>query len=256
VLYFRLGYDDIRLLLSQLMDGYSDILDMAVGKYKRSGGRKGTVKANRSKSGDEKQQKAIDDLYNKQFKNYFEAENAVLELPSGIEYDEKTGDGSKKSTSEINDIQGIIKEAVAAVAHALRMPPALLQGDISDISSLTDNYLTFCIDPLVDLLQTEIIRKRYGKAAFLANTYLKIDTTCIRHIDIFSVAEQADKLIADSIYNVDELRIKLGDAPLNTWWSKKYRMTKNYADVESTEGGGTNETDKNNLGGDNAGGSA
>jgi HK97 family phage portal protein len=256
VLYFRLGYDDIRLLLSQLMDGYSDILDMAVGKYKRSGGRKGIVKVNRPRTGDAKQKEELDNLFDVEFKKYFNAENAVLPLPNGIEYDEKTGDGSKKSTSEINDIQGITKEAIARVAQAFNMPPALLQGDITDIKTITDNYLTFCIDPLVDMIQTEIIRKRYGKDAFFANTYLKIDTTCIRHIDIFSVAIQADKLIADSIYNVDELRIKLGDAPLNTWWSKKYRITKNYADVESAEGGGTNETDKNNLGGENGSGSA
>jgi HK97 family phage portal protein len=254
VLYFRLNYHDIRLFLSQLMSGYSDILDMAVGKYKRSGGRKGIVKGNRTRTGDKKQREEIDNLFNNQFKNYFEAENAVVELPSGLEYSEQTGDGSKKSTSEVADIQGITKEAIARVAQAVSMPPALLQGDIADVSTVTDNYLTFCIDPLLDLIETEIIRKRYGKAAFLANTYLRIDTTCIRHIDIFSIAEQANKLIADGVYSVDEIRQKIGDTPLNTWWSKKHWMTSNYADITKT-GGETNETNTDNLGGQDGSGS-
>ena len=262
VLYLKLGYDDIRVLLSQLMEGYGNLLDMAVGKYKRSGGRKGTVKIGKPRTGDENYQKQIDDMFNKQFKTYFDAENALVNLPNGVEYDEKSGDGSKKSTSEINDIQGITKEAIARVAQAFRMPPALLQGDIADVSTITDNLLTFCIDPLADQLQAEINRKRYGKKAYLGGTFLSIDTTCIKHIDIFSIADQADKLISDSIYNVDEIRQKIGDTPLNTWWSKQYVRTKNYGVIPDKKpdnpktGGETDETDQNNLGSKNAGGSA
>ncbi len=73
-----------------------------------------------------------------------------------LTYEEITGEGSKKSTSEVNDIANITKEAFARVAQAFRIPPALLQGDIADISKLMDELLTVCIDPLVDLIQTEI----------------------------------------------------------------------------------------------------
>ena len=246
VLYYKLNNRNIRALLSELMDGYSQLLDMAVGKYKRAGGRKGKAKINRTKSGDPEYEKKIDDLFNKQFRNYFNSENAVINLPNGVEYDEIAGEGSKKSTSEVNDIANLTKEAMSRVAQAFRIPPALLQGDIADVDKLIDETLTFCIDPLVDLIQTENNRKRYGKAAFLAGTYMRIDTTCIKHIDIFDVAEAADKLISDRIYNVDEIRKKLGDAPLNTWWSKQYVMTKNLESVPD------NKPAKNNGGGNSA----
>ena len=245
VLYFRLNNRNIRALLSGVMAGYSQLLSMAMGKYKRAGGRKGTAEVNKTKTGDEKEQKRIDDLFSKQFKAYFEAENAVVTLPNGVKYNEITGEGSKKSTSEVNDIANITKEAFARVAQAFRIPPALLQGDIADISKLMDELLTVCIDPIVDLLQTEINRKRYGKTAYLAGTYLRIDTTCIKHIDIFDVAAEADKLISDSLYSVDELRGKIGDAPLNTWWSKGYGRTANYnwlADQPPANGGENSET--------------
>ena len=250
VLYFKLNNQNIRALLSGLMAGYAQLLDMAIGKYKRAGGRKGTAKINKTKSGDTDYDKKIDDFFNHRMKSYFENENAVAVMPNGVEYTEIGGDGSKKSTSEINDISGLTKEAMARVAQAFRIPPALLQGDLADVEKLIDQLLTFCIDPLVDLIETEINRKRYGKAAFLSGSKLKIDTTCIKHIDIFGVAEQADKLISDGIYSVDELRVKLGDLPLNTWWSKQHVRTKNYEPLaakepppDSTAGGETeNET--------------
>ena len=217
------------------MNGYSELLDMAIGKYKRSGGRKGIAKIGKTFSGRKDYQEQMKDIFGKRFKSYFENENAVVPLMEGIDYQEITGEGSKKTSSEIVDIASITKEAMARVAQAFRIPPALLQGDIADVENVTDNLLTFCIDTLVDMIQTEINRKRYGKAAFLSGSFLRIDTTCIKHVDIFSIADKADKLISDGMYSIDELREKLGDMALNTWWSKKHWMTKNYSDIAAVE---------------------
>lgn len=235
VLYFKLSNTDIRQLLSNLIKGYNNLLNMAIGKYKRSGGRKGIVKLNKSPSGDKEFQKKADDLFNNRFKSYFEAENAVLQLPNGIEYDESEGEASKKSISEIVDISNITKEAFERVAQTFKIPPALLRGDIADVGKITDNFLTFCIDPIVSMIGEENTRKRYGKQAFSQGSYLRIDTTCVKHIDIFSISEAFDKLIASGGYSIDELRIKTGNSPLNTEWSKKHWITKNYADIENIE---------------------
>jgi len=237
VLYFKLGSDDIRKLLSRLIKGYNNLLNMAIAKYKRSGGRKGIAKVDKAPSGDGDYQKKIDDLFNNRFKSYFEAENSVLHLPKGVEYNEQNGEGNKKSTSEIVDIQNLTKEVFERVAQAVKIPPALLRGDIADVDKITDNYLTFCIDPLADIIEEEITRKRYGKSAFISGSYLSVDTTCIKHIDLFSISTAFDKLIASGGYSIDELRIKAGDIPLNTPWSKKHWMTKNYEDIENLKGG-------------------
>lgn len=239
VMYFKLNSKDIKALLSNLIEDYSRLLDMAIGKYKRAGGRKGVVKADKLKTGDKEQDKKMDDLFNLQFKRYFQNENAIVNLPKGVEYTEMNGEGSKKSTSEVADIVNITKEVISRVAQAFRMPPTILQGDIADVGKIIDQMLTFCLDPIFDLVQTEINRKRYGKVAYLSGTYLKIDTTCIKHIDIFDIAVQADKLISDGLYSIDELRNKLKDMPLNTWWSKKHWITKNYSDLETVGGGET-----------------
>lgn len=241
VLYFKLENQNVRILLSNLLKGYNELLNMAIGKYKRSGGRKGILDIDGTATGNQDFQNKFDDLMNNRFSKYFEAENAVLPLHKGFNYQEQNGEGNKKSTSEMVDISSITKEAFERVAQAFKIPPAVLRGDIADIEKLTNNLLTFCIDPITDMISEEVTRKRYGKNAFQKGSYLRVDTTCIKHIDIFSISQAFDKLVASGGYSIDELREKAGDTPLNTVWSKKHWMTKNYQDIEDLKGGENSE---------------
>lgn len=231
VLYFRFSDAKIDALLAELMSDYAALLSMAIGKYKRSGGRKGILDIDSTASNDKAFQQTLDDLMNLRFKKYFESENAVLPLKKGFTYEEKNGDGSKKSTSEIVDITSLTKEAMLRTAQAFNIPPALLSGEIAEVDQVLNAFLTFCIDPKADLLAEEITRKRFGKDAYLKGSYVKIDTSGIKHIDLFSIATSFDKLIASGGYSIDELRVKSGDVALNTEWSKKHYLTKNYEDI-------------------------
>lgn len=231
VLYFKYNNKNIKRLFSNLMSNYNDLLELAIKKYKRSGGRKGTVELETIMQGDETKKKQIEDMFLYKFKNYFEAENAVINIPKGVKYEEKNGEGSRKSTSDMVDIQNLIKEAFQRAAQAFKIPPALLMGDVAGIEDVTSNYLTFSIDPIVDLLSEEVNRKRYGKINYLKDSFLKIDTTCIKHIDIFSIAEKIDKLISSGMYSIDGLLEKVGDTPLDTEWSVKHWITKNYSEI-------------------------
>lgn len=241
VMYFKLNDENIKHLLDMILVGYNQIINMAIRKYKRSGGRKGKVTIDKSRTGKEKDNDNLSDLFNRQFRKYFNDENAVITVQNGMDYTEIPGEGSKKSTSEITDLTSLTKEAFAQAARAYRVPPALISGEIADVEKITKNFLTFCIDPLADLLENEIVSKRYGKEV-LKGSYLFIDTTCIQHIDVFAIAEKIDKLISNGIYCIDEIREKIGEAPLNTPWSRRHYLTKNYDNIESAQkGGDTNE---------------
>ena len=233
VMYFKLGNTDIRKLLSRLMIGYNNLVNMSMNKYNKSGGRKGILDIDSTASGNKNFQQKFDDLMNVRFKKYFDAENAVLPLEKGYKYEEQAGESGKKSISEITDLSILTKEILSRVAQAFKIPVSLLLGDIADVSNLTDNFLTFCIDPICCGANEEIARKRYGKSAYIAKNYLKIDTTCIKHLDLFSISQAFDKLIASGGYSIDELRLKLGDVELNTDYSKKHWITKNYQDIET-----------------------
>lgn len=241
VLSFQLNNKNIRKLLSDLCTGYDDILADAVDKYKKAGGEKGILTidaiAQGEKYGNKTFEQVYEELMNVRFKKFFNSRSAVLPLHRGFSYTKQAAEQSKKSTSEVKDITDVLDEIVETVARAFNMPAGLLKGDIADIEKLTKNFLTFCIDPICEMMQNEINRKRYGKEQMQRGNYIRIDTTRVMHTDIFEIAEKIDKLIASGMYCIDELRKKLGDAELNTEQSKKHWITKNYSDIQTMEGG-------------------
>ncbi len=238
VLYFRLNNSDVAQLFRSLYSGYDKIISQAMERYKQSGGEKIILKISTLAESEDDYEEKLQKLMTERFKTYFANRNAVLPLTEGFEVDRGSAESSKKASNEVTDINSLVDAALSRAAQAFRIPPALMKGDTAaDMDIVMDNMLTMCIDPLADLIGEEITRKRYGKDAWIKGNYIKVDTSCIKHIDIFSVAEKVDKYIADGVYNVDEIRTKLGDHPLNTEYSKQYRITKNYETVEKVEGG-------------------
>lgn len=237
VFYYRYNNEDIKSYIDTLMYNYNEILKLAKGKYKRAGGRKGVVNLESIKKGDDEYDKQIDDLFNNKFKSYFEGENSVLSLPKGVEYDEKQGEGSKKQANELNDIMKIIDDSFNRVSQALKIPPALLKGETANIKDVVNNFISFCIDPIVNIIEKENNRKLYDKTQILSGIFMKVDTSAIQHIDMFSIAEKIDKLIACGALSIDELLEALGMPTKNTEWSQKHWITKNYQDITDLEGG-------------------
>lgn len=243
VLYFKLSNKNIRQLLTSLCNGYNKILEEAVDKYQKAGGEKGTLHidtlAKGQKYGNKTFEEVYEDLMNNRFKKFFNSRSAVLPLYNGFTYTKQAAEQSKKSTSEMKDITDMIVEIIETVARAFNIPAPLLRGDVSELEKVTKNFLTFCIDPLCEMIQTEINRKRYGKTEVQKGNHLKIDTTTIMHINIFDIGTQFDKLVASGGYCIDELRKKAGDTELDTEWSKKHFITKNYDEIENLKGGET-----------------
>jgi hypothetical protein len=64
--------------------------------------------------------------------------------------------------------------------------------------------------------------------------YVKVDTSRINHFDILDVADKADKLVASGVASIDEVRRVLDMPALETEFSQKHWITKNYSDVSSS----------------------
>ena len=244
VMYFHYAHSNIRALLSNILNGYMEIIDLSFKKYKRAGGRKGVMELDITPSNTEEWHKALTDLYGNRFKSYFNNENALVVLPRGMKYTEMQASGNQKSTSDVTDIVNLTKEAFVKVAQAVRIPASLLIGDVANLDSAIDEALTTGILPLVDLLEGEIIRKRYGKEYFKKGYGLKIDTTAIKHFDLMDIATNAEKIIGCGLYNIDDLCEHIGTVPYNTWWSKRHYMSLNFAAIEAMEEGKEPKNDK------------
>lgn len=93
------------------------------------------------------------------------------------------------------------------------------------------------------MLQEEINRKRNGIEGLRAGTWMQIDTKCIKHVDLLSVATSIDKLIGSGAYCVNDILKLTGDRPIDEPWANEHYMTKNYglaADVATALGGEKN----------------
>ena len=157
-----------------------------------------------------------------------------------MEYKELSSNIGAKGGADNKEIRSFINDVFDFVAMAFQVPPQLIKSDIADTEKAVKNFLTFCINPLAELLMDEINRKLYGKKMFLERTYLRIDTTRIRSVDIKDIAGALETLLRIGAYTVDDCLKALGLEPLETDWSQTRFMTKNYETIQDriAAGGG------------------
>lgn len=239
VIHLELHNERIREVVEGLYESYGKLITAAQKHYKRNGAKRGTLEIPANFSQMEAAQKDLQDLLNNRFKTFFEAEGgAVLPLTNGLKYVELDGGTQTKGSIEGRDIRAFVDDVFDYVAIAFQVPPQLLKGNVADTDKAVNNFLTFCINPLAELLSDEINRKMYGKRAYLERTYMRIDTSHIRAVDIADVANALDVLVRIGAYSVDDCLKHLGMEPLNTDWSQQRWMTKNYEPITvAVEGG-------------------
>ena len=242
VLHFELHNERIKSVIDGLYASYAKLIAAAQKHYKRNASRKGALTIPTNYPQTEKAQSELRELLEHRFKTFFEAESdAVIPLTNGITYKEVEGAAATtKGSVEGRDIRAFIDDVFDYVAIAFQVPPQLLRGNVADTDKAVNNFLTFCINPLAELLTDEINRKMYGKKAFLERTYVRLETSHIRAVDIKDVANALDVLLRIGAYTIDDCLQHLGMEPLNTEWSTQRWMTKNYAPIEietAAEGG-------------------
>lgn len=240
VLYYKLSECDVRKLINSLYESYSKLIVYSMKAYQRSRGTKGVFKYNTLPVAGTPQREAFDKLVNEKISKWLTSDNAALPLGEGQEWKEL--EKKTYSSESSRDIKALVDDIFDFTARVLGIPPALLKGDVQDTSKVIDQLLTFCIDPLVDMLSEENNRKRNGYEGFSKGTYQKIDTKSIKHVDLLSVATAIDKLIGSGSFCVNDIRKAVGDEPIDEPWANQHFITKNYETVEAAlkalEGGG------------------
>lgn len=252
VLRFQLNNAHIKKLIDGLYQEYGELLSYAAKNYKKSNQTKYKLEMDKIKAGDEKFQKNYEEVVKKQLKDFMENDNVVYPQYTGYDLQDVSPKPNIKDSSDIRELR---KDIFEIVAQAFQIPVSLMLGNITNIQDIVKVFLTFCIDPIADMITEEITRKSCpGYVYWSKGNYVKVDTSTINHIDILDVAEKTDKLIASGTCCIDEVRGIIGFDKLNTDFSKQHFITKNYDTVDNrligdvknnNEGGEMNEY-KNN----------
>ena len=143
-----------------------------------------------------------------------------------------------------NPTEQFIDDVFDYVAIAFQIPPQMLKGSIADSDKTWDNYMTFCIKPLSELLEKEINRKMYSKDDFLNRTYLKVDTNMIRPGWIVDLANAVDILTRNGVNTLDDNLELLGRERVGGELGETRFTTLNLQTMESALKGGDNQNEK------------
>lgn len=241
VFYLRYNTIGKQAYVDNLFGMYESLISTASEKYHKSGGEKGVLEVSAKAKGDRKYDETFKTLMNNYFKSYFQQRNAVLPLHEGFAYKPSTSDAAKKYSNEISDINNLVDAALSRAAQAIHVPPALVRGDVAGIKDAYDLLLTECIDPLVYMISEQLTGKQFSTEEIIRGCEIVGDTSCIKHIDIFEISANADKLIGCGLLSPDQTMEKAGLHPTGEAWAQKHYMTKNYMTAEMAAEGGDTE---------------
>ena len=243
VLFFKLNDVNIKNLIDGMTTLTKKLMNVAIQSYAAAKGEKVILDIDDVARGDNQFKATFSKLLNEDFKNYFNSEKAVLPLFDGYTINGASTKPDHSATPK--DIIDLINTAIETNAQALNVPVALAKGSVQDTTKIVDELLTFCVDPLVKMIEEEILRKRYGLNDISNGNYLKIDSKSIKHVDIFDVSTSIEKLISSACFTVNDIRRKLGLPEIDEDWANEFFMTKNFSTIEdlmnALKGGGTNE---------------
>lgn len=224
VFHFKLDNKNVRSLIDLLYEQYGNVFALALQTFKATNGRKYKLILEQYKAGDPNFAKLFNDVIKEQLRTFIETDNSVYPQFKGIDLQEFQTSGR----ADTNDIISMRKEIFDTTAQAFKIPLSMMYGNITNINEIVKVYLSFCIDPLADMLSEEITRKRYTMQEWQNGNYVEVDTSCINYVDILEVADQADKAIASGLTSIDELRPRVRLKPLETDFSTSHFITKNY----------------------------
>ena len=230
VFLFKLENIRLKQLIDGLYEDYGKLLAHAMETFKRSNSRKYKIMFDEIQAGDEDFNKLFEDVISENLKTFIENDNAIYPQFKGQNLEEFQ---QKSDVKDSTDIIRIRKDIFELIGQVFKIPVSMMLGNITNMNEIVKVFLTFCIDPIADMISEELTRKMYGYEGWKNGCYIKVDTSVINHIDVLDIADKADKLISSGTCCIDEVREIIDFEALDTLFSKTHFITKNYDTMEN-----------------------
>lgn len=243
VLRIRLNNAKVKDIIDGVYSEYGKLISSSIRNYNRSNSKKLWVKIGTNFQQFETQEILnedgttttkfdfiMDDLFKNRLKSYFDEGDSATPIEEGLEIVEPQSDGGVPSSQkkDTRDINNLFDDTVNMVADAFGIPRGLLKGDVADIEGMTENFITFCINPLANLIEDEANRKLFGQHRMAQNSKLKVMTDLIKTYDATKLAAASEALFRISAINPNDVRRWMRMERINEPWANEYAITKNY----------------------------
>lgn len=134
-----------------------------------------------------------------------------------------------KTSVKAEELSKVANEINNTVAAAYDIPAAVFQGNITEKSDATNEFITYAVGPIAEVINDELTAKLVGADDY-ANKKEKVLVWLARfkHVDVVDNANNLDKLRSDG-WSFDEIREMVGYPILDTDFSNARALTKNYS---------------------------
>lgn len=238
VIYITYNNEKLTTFMSGMFEDYGNLFSRMIEINMRNNQIRGTVDVDSNQSLDKKNQDKLQNFLDRLFKSFKINTVAIVPQLKGFKYNEVAkGDNNGKSVEELWKLK---RDLVNEVANILGIPVSLIHGDMSEYETAIKAYIKFCISPLIKKISDELNAKLIEKADYLKGEKIKVQG--IAEMNALEVADAVDKLRASGVYNGNEIRMKLGDEPVDNPLLEEYVLTKNYEPVK----GGENKNEAQN----------
>lgn len=141
-----------------------------------------------------------------------------------------------KTSVKAEELSKVANEINNTVAAAYDIPEAVFQGNITEKSDATNEFITYAVGSIAEVINDELTAKLVGADDY-ANKKEKVLVWLARfkHVDVVDNASNLDKLRSDG-WSFDEIREMVGYPILDTDFSNARALTKNYSTGEEGEG--------------------
>lgn len=134
-----------------------------------------------------------------------------------------------ESNVKAEEIVKMVKEIYEETAYTFDIPEAVFLGKITEKADSSNEFVTYACSWIVEIINDSLNAKLVGKNAFLNGEKLWIDMSRFKHRDIVDCAAGLEKLRGLG-FSFDEIREMVGREVLNTEFSQKRVVTKNFGE--------------------------
>ena len=114
------------------------------------------------------------------------------------------------------------------VANAFDIPEAVFNGNITEKSDATNEFITYAVSPIAEVINDTLTAYVVGENDYCSkNEKVMVWLARFKHVDVVDSAVNLDKLRGIG-FHLDEIREMVGYPLLNTEFSTERALTKNY----------------------------
>lgn len=238
VIYLEYNNESISNMLCGLFSDYGDIFGRLIQANLLNNQIRATLSMDANYNMNKESQESLQKFINKAYEAFATNDIAIVPLQKGYTYEEHSTQSQTKTSSQIDDLSKLPDQILSYVARNLGIPLGLINGDTADIQGMTDNYMKFCINPIIEKITDELNAKLFTIRSYKEGKRIK--AVSIDAYDPIQKAEAIDKLISSSVFTVNQVLDMFGYPPSKDEDANKRLITKNYTSVNDVQGGETN----------------